>query len=224
MNFKALVFLLSLTPVVYAKTIKIAVIDTGYRTSSYTFKKCPGLEKDFSGEGMNDYSGHGQNVAHIISNDITGLDYCIIPIKAFVIKDGVKDSINKSILALNYAFKLNVDIVNYSAGGLSYSEREKKLIKKMLNKGIILVMAAGNNGSNLDFFCGYYPACYDDRIAVVGGLDRDLKRAVFSNYGKVVQFWDIGEKVSAGGYTLSGTSQATAKVTARFVKYITKSN
>jgi hypothetical protein len=44
-----------------------------------------------------------------------------------------------------------------------------------------------------------------------------------SNYGPRVRFWEDGNNITAGGYTMSGTSQATALFTGNMVKKVLES-
>lgn len=217
MNFDFIIKIL--TPVIMSTApIKIAVIDSGYNINNYSFKKCADEERDFSNSGMNDNIGHGQNVVHIISEDIMDLNYCIVPIKIFDRNNS--NIMHRSILSFKYAILKKVDIINYSASGHQRSKEEMEIIKKALDMGIKVVVAAGNDGSNLDINCEYYPACYDNRLIVVGNLMKNGFINPTSNYGSRVNYWELGTKVTAGGLTLTGTSQATPKITAKEVRKI----
>ena len=63
----------------FARTFRVGVLDSGYYPALATFKHCdPSLDKDFTGEGMNDTYNHGQNINHIIANGNENIDYCIV--------------------------------------------------------------------------------------------------------------------------------------------------
>lgn len=212
--FATLLFPLIFNP--SGKTWKIAVIDTGYNTKNYSFTICPEGAKDFTGYGMHDVIGHGQNVSHIIWDRVKNKsNVCLIPIKFFH-KDGEQNSLSRLIQSLKYAASIpNLDMVNFSGGGYDSNSEEKEVILNLLNKNVIIVVAAGNDKQDLNKI-HYYPATYHSRIVVVGN------KAKSSNYGDVVDVIEDGNNVSAGGVIASGTSQATPKITARILNYLNK--
>lgn len=187
------------------------MIDTGYNTSYNELKLCnKGI--DLTSTSMNDTKGHGNNISHIIANRLKNYDYCIFPIKAFVSLSSSDVKILTASLKIAYRYK--PDIINMSYTGQGFDEEEYKIITKLLKNNIKLVVAAGNDHINLDTNCIYYPACYDPRIIVVGNLNNNDKPTNTSNYGIYVKKWNQGMNIEAGGYKMSGTSQATAIETA----------
>lgn len=199
----------------HAKTLKVAVIDSGYNTKSYTFPICKNRAKDFSGEGLKDRRRHGQHISHLIDWYAGTADYCQIPLKY----SGKGDALENFINALRYAYHIKADIINISGGGILPSKTEEKIILSLLNKGIIIFAAAGNEARNLDKKCSYFPACYDKRIIVVGNKMANGKIHPASNFGSVIDVWENGTNVSMAGITLTGTSQATAIATGKFINY-----
>ena len=147
------------------KTWKIAVIDTGYNTKNYSFTICPEGSKDFTGYGMHDVIGHGQNISHIIWDGIKNKsNVCLIPIKFFH-KNGEQSSLTSLVSALKHAASIsNLDMVNFSGGGYEPSEKEKEAILELINKNIIVVSAAGNDSQDLNKI-NYYPAAHHHRIS-----------------------------------------------------------
>lgn len=199
-----------------AQPIRIAVIDTGFNMLLDNVKICSWGNIDLTGKGFDSVDGHGNNITSIITQDLKDVDYCIHIIK-FYHDDNSIFTLDK---ALNYAYSIHPDIVNISAGGPGKIKGELSAVQGLLNNHTIIVAAAGNDNQNLDENCYYYPACYDNRILTVGSTDNNNKKSSFSNYGKYVKIWEQGEKVSAGGSTFSGTSQATARITGLIVKEI----
>lgn len=193
----------------YANTLKVAVIDTGLnlKYSKYAHL-CSSGHKDFTGEGFNDTIGHGTNVTGLIVNTAKIEDYCIILLKAYSVKRAYITE------ALEYAYSINVNVINISGGGFNPLEQERNIVEKILNSGITLVVAAGNNALDLDTNCNYYPACYDSRIYVIGNYSNS------SNYGTVVDSYYDGENKTAFGVTLSGTSMSTAIFTGYLLQTI----
>jgi hypothetical protein len=120
--------------------------------------------------------------------------------------------------AFEYAAEKKFDYINYSSGGVDPSEKERIAVERYLNHGGKLISAAGNEGKNLDMPGNqYYPAMYDKRIIVVGMLDVNGIQYEYSNYGKVVNRWEIGQELIGYGVKMSGTSQSTAVATGKIV-------
>lgn len=199
-----------------ARTVRVAVLDTGYFTQSNHLKLCAGLSKDFTGTGLEDNMKHGQNTSHIITDIAKNdTDYCLIMIKV------MEKNIQKINNGLKYVLEIKPDVINLSFGGPFYLEEEINLIKQILDNRIVIVAAAGNNNTNLAKDCNYYPACADPRIIVVGNLIRFGERNSSSNYGiPPVGTWAIGTNISAGGLIQTGTSQATAVITGNVVRIL----
>lgn len=247
------------------KLIRIAVIDTGIdldllkNSRSY----CKDGHKDFTGFGLNDNHGHGTHISgiidqyaknfiftpNVVESDINKVvvDYCQIIIKYFDPSLVGSNNLENTIKSFRWAIDQNVDIINYSGGGVDPSEEEKKLVIEALNKGIKVVVAAGNEASNLSAdpclhieadkdkklcrkehpakYGEYYPAMYDSRIYVVGNLVTSYSNEVSekSNYGDPVTYWEVGAKVLSrlpgNKYgTMSGTSQATAIKSGKLIR------
>jgi subtilisin family serine protease len=216
-----------------AKTVTVAVIDTGIDKSS-SGKLCRYGHKSFAskhGDPLVDKVGHGTHVAGLIEKHAGDGDYCLVSIQFCNDKITQTQNLFNLKRALQYAINLRVDYINISGGGYDPDPKERLLMLEALNNGIKVVVAAGNESINLTYWCNYYPACYDDRIIVVGNLTSDrvpsqlsfLVRSPTSNYGKVVRRWEVGTRVFSNlpsgrhGY-LSGTSQATAVATGKIIK------
>lgn len=218
----------------FAKTLKVAVLDTGFDMNSKWSdhekrgiktlpKLCPeGLHRNYSSDiWLNDTHGHGTHIAGIIgARTNPEVDYCLIIVKYFnLYGTGEENQIGMNA-ALRYAVEeANVDIINISGGGELPDPTEKKLIMQALNKGIKIVVAAGNNSLQMDNKknCRYYPACYSTKvISVSNALNPN------SNRGIMVQSMQNGNNVKSivpnNGYSLmSGTSQSAAIQTAELL-------
>lgn len=194
----------------------IAIIDTGVDTT----------HADLSGlvlEGYNtidetsntfDDHGHGTHVAGIASaqtNNTTGVasisyQATILPIKVLN-KDGVGtyDDVSEGII---YAADKNARIINLSLGGSSDSTTLKRAVNYALNRGSLLVAAAGNNGNDAPI----YPAVYEGVLAV-SASDKNDNLAGFSSYGSNIFVASPGvaitSSVPGGSYKeYSGTSMS----------------
>lgn len=217
--------------------IRVAVIDTGI-DKAFLDKDflCKSGHKDFTGTSIIDSSGHGTNISGLIDQNVKELfiengnnvasilskkaEYCQIILKFY--DPSFHENIEPTIEAFKYAIQLKVDFINYSAGGNSFSMEEKKLIKKALDMGITVIVAAGNDGLDLSTH-SYYPANHDSRLVVVGNMKNSKERNVTSNYGPNVKVWEIGTSrlsfgLNGGISKMTGTSQATAIRTGKMVR------
>lgn len=221
------------------KAVTIAVVDTGIKFNHEFLKDNiyadlttkatrSNYGKDFSRAHKNkitnkpkDSHGHGTHVSGIIKSVFP--DVRIIPIKYYNAKASGEENLVNSIKALEYAVSLGVDIINYSGGGPeadSFNKaKELRIVKEAKRKGILLVAASGNNGSNIDSTENrYFPASYNlDNILTVASYDQNLKLLASSNYGvSTVHVGAPGYKINSATHKfagkMSGTSQATAFV------------
>lgn len=173
---------------------------------------------------LSDHHGHGSHIAGIIGaqgKKAVGIapNSSLMILKYYDPKSPGMNNLKNTIRAIHYATKMGARIINYSGGGVDYSNEEFQAIKEARAHGILFVAAAGNERTNSDKN-PYYPANYHlDNIISVTAIDPRLKILPSSNYG--VQTVDIaapGEEIFStlpnGSYgTMTGTSQATAFVT-----------
>lgn len=217
----------------YAKLV-VAVIDTGLDRSVVDLSQKPSDDwysngickyghKDFTTTGLHDRHGHGTNVSGLIHKYAKGNNYCQVIIKFYDPTARNNSNLLNMISAIKHAVKLEVDIINISAGGEEASEEEKEAIKEALEKGIKIIAAAGNGGYSLDTK-GYYPATYDERIITVSSKANNNTRLPTSNYSEnFVDYEEYGhEQVGEYGKPMTGTSQATAITTGKEISRIFK--
>lgn len=210
---------------VHAKTIVVAVIDSGvdaavpnlcHRSHISFAKKLP--------NPLVDENGHGTHIAGLISTNAGTGDYCIVSVKYYDPAMTGLQNLQNIINAVRYAVSIKVDFINISGGGPEFSEDEFAAIEEALDAKITLVTAAGNEHSDLDKTCDFFPACYDPRLVVVGNLQKAPEgRAPSSNYGNKVTRWEVGTDLLStlpGGKTgrMTGTSQSAAVATGKLVK------
>ena len=208
------------------KTLTVAVIDTGfgYRGLGDKTHLCKFGHKNFSKnpEVVNgipvDTHGHGTNIAGVIDRYALGTTrpYCLVIVKyydpAFMPDNNLKNEID----AIQYAINIKADVINFSGGGLDANPQENEVVKKYIDKGGVFIAAAGNERSDLEKRA-YYPAMSDSRVISVGNIDKEGYIMDSSNYGKPVSCYEVGEKVAANGLIFTGTSQATATATGKFI-------
>ena len=103
-------------------------------------------------------------------------------------------------------------IINMSLGSTIKNSKQEKLLWQLYKKGALIVVAAGNDGENENF----YPADYSGVLAV-GAVDKNKTRAIFSNFGADIAVCAPGvacySAYLGGGFRqLQGTSMAAPMV------------
>jgi len=146
----------------------------------------------------------------------------ILPIK-FMDAAGA-GRLSDAIAAIDYMVDLkvnrgiNIKVANNSWGGGGYSPVLEAAIQRANDAGIVFVVAAGNDGLDVDLFPSY-PGGYDvSNVVTVAAIDEAQNLATFSNYGG--QSVDIAapgvainSSVPGQRYSkLSGTSMAAPHV------------
>ena len=207
------------------KPITVAVIDTGYSLHPLRNGFTPPLKSlcktghvNFVNHSydIDDKHMHGTNISGVIDVNAGDAKYCQIILKYYDNSGLGYNNLKNEISAIRFAIDLKVDFINISSGGRDLSPEEKKLIVEALDKGITVVTAAGNESSDLAKM-PYYPASYDKRIVVIGSTYNNGVHLKSSNYGNVVDYWEIGYEVEGNKIKMSGTSQATAVVTGKLI-------
>ena len=92
---------------------------------------------------------------------------------------------------VRFAADNGAHVINLSLGGTASSQTLKDAVAYAYNKGVTIVAAAGNDGTNTVL----YPAAYDEYIIAVGATGYDKEKAPYSNYG------DSIDVVAPGGDT-----------------------
>jgi|GEM_PF-634677 len=174
-----------------------------------------------------DRHGHGTHIAGIIGAEasngkgIAGISpkVSMMILKYFDPKHPNTNTVQNTVEAIRYAVKKGARIINYSGGGLEYSQEEKDAVAMAEKAGILFVAAAGNERSNSDVK-KYYPADYGlKNIISVTAIDPKTEVLASSNYGtETVDLAAPGQNIIStlpdDEYGLmTGTSQATAFVT-----------
>lgn len=215
------------------KPIVIAVVDTGFGFNGVGAEAhlCKYGHKDFTADQRYykvpssvdpvpaDFNGHGTNIIGTIEQyaQAAHINYCILVLKYYQRGSGNLNLAN-TIMSFMFAGDIQADYVNYSGGGKEPSVEERIAVERYLDQGGHMTVAAGNDGVNLDNPANtYYPAEYDKRIVVVGSSDNSGKHLPSSNYGSMINRWELGLHVKAYGITMTGTSQATAVATGKQV-------
>ncbi len=158
------------------------------------------------------------NPSHAMAN-ITGIAHGvqIMPLRVLGLNGGTSYDL---IQALRYAAGLKnasgllpqkpADIINLSLGGSQFSAAEQATIDEVVNSGVIVVAAAGNEGNNTV----NYPAAYSNVIAV-GALNSQGGISHYSNSGNFLDIMAPGGECHTafchnGVYGLGASGQLKA--------------
>lgn len=217
----AILLLLPIT-VASSEITRVAVIDTGIDFTHPYLKthKCTSGHKDFTGTTLDDIEGHGTHVAGLITRYAKNSPFCLVSLKYYVKESHPDTTVIRLSDAIQEAATLGIKIVNLSGGGNLFDEREYNLIKD--NQDIDFIVAAGNGDKNLDIY-DYFPASYLlPNVKVVGCKTTNNLKCSFSNYGKAIDYWELGDNVlstypNRSWKKMSGTSMSTAIRTGKYL-------
>lgn len=207
------------------KNIKVGIIDTGIEYTHEDLADAIVENVDFTGENKKnpiDENGHGTHVAGIIAARENGIGVIgVAPLCSLYIAKAFDKNGNAQpfsvIKSLEWMIQKNVDVINMSFSARTTTKQYDEIIKKVYDKGITMVCAAGNEGEGVGKDTIGYPAKYEQCIAVTA-VDIDKKRADFSSAGKKAEVCAAGKNIYScylnNTYaTLSGTSMATPIIT-----------
>lgn len=189
--------------------LTIALIDTGVDGGSGRIKESISLLEADTGivegsEGV--YKNHGEALADLLVTCTTN-NVSVLPITAFN-DDGI-GTVLSAYLAIITAIEEEVDVINLSFSGAGTSSLLSYAIEQARNAGIIVVVAAGNDGgSTVD----YMPANISIALTV-GAVDSNDIITSYSNTGSELDLVAY-ESYEYDGSLVSGTSVSSAYVSA----------
>ena len=196
----------------------------------------------FTGFSNDDTNGHGTHVCGIIAAEIwnkvggAGVNPYAQVYSYNALPDNGSGQSEWICASIVMAADDGCDIINMSLGSSFYDSTENEAIQYAHDAGVTVIAAMGNDGSNTRS----YPAAYKNVIAVAA-VDKDSRRAFFSNYGSWCDIAAPGVDILStcneyyedyNGYPLyfeddgeiygymSGTSQATPMVTGAAALYM----
>lgn len=197
--------------------IKVGIIDTGVNYLHEEIKHCFGAGKghDFvdNDDDPMDENGHGTHVAGIVAGVNCGVAGGVSMYSLRVLDQNGEGSEADAIAAVEWAVKNGLDIVNCSFGMPVASSAFEDMCNYASGTGLQIVAAAGNNGGEV----AMYPAAFGESVIGVAAIDRNKRRAPFSNV------WPTNDIAAPGTEILSaylddyavleGTSMAAPHVT-----------
>ncbi|HEX8393053.1 MAG TPA: S8 family peptidase [Longimicrobium sp.] len=224
----------------YGNTTHIYVIDTGIRASHADFASMASAGYDARPSDWrnglpagSDCHGHGTHVAATTASTTYGVNKEEVQVIGVKVNIECSPSVNSSdavagmdwVAAQKAASPGTPMVANISlgwSGGDSYIDTG---VTNLINSGVAVVVAAGNNN---------YNACNDSpsRVAAavtVGATTTSDARASFSNWGSCVDLFAPGNNITSASYAsdygsavMSGTSMAAPHVTGVAALYLRK--
>ncbi|EMT63074.1 peptidase S8/S53 domain-containing protein [Fusarium oxysporum II5] len=198
------------------------VVDTGINIGHDEFQGRAALGYNaYPGAEFVDANGHGTHCAGTIAGKEYGVAKRanLIAVKVFHTgssrTDIVLDGYNWAVTNItNTPGRKEQAVISMSLGG-SRSDAFNAAVQAAYSAGVHTVVAAGNDNADA---AKYSPASAPN-ATTIGAIDVDNKRAIFSNYGELVDLFAPGVNVKSAWYTsnsatntISGTSMACPHV------------
>lgn len=192
--------------------------------------------------GTTDNDGHGTHVAGIVAGTLAGVakGATIVPVR--VLDSCGAGTETMIVNGLNWIVQRHTAgtkaVVNLSLGFESIVSSVDSLITQMINKGMLVVAAAGNSGTSS---CGTTPAGTPGTFSIGATYAQNVngsfvdKEVSFSNYGdcvdlfapgtQIVSPWahlqEVNSSVVASPFvSISGTSMAAPHVSGVLARYL----
>lgn len=193
---------------------RIAVIDTGISSDFPSEFLCYEGHKDFTSEGLQDLKQHGTLVGYILAHYINPNKFCIVVLKYW--QNGSSENPWNYLKALKYVSEGKYYALNLSLAGDGILPLEKTYLEKIMNNGVIISNAAGNDHINLTEHCSVWPACYKILNFVVAACRGNVLEW-YSNYGGPVNACELGTQEYAG-IRNRGTSFSSPVFLGKYIK------
>jgi subtilisin family serine protease len=199
--------------------VTVFVIDTGIRFSHKDFggRAVPGF--DYERGSGDDCDGHGTHVAGTIGGASYGVAKRVKLVAVRVLDCQGSGRTADVIAGIDYVTSvkqagIGAAVANMSLGG-GASAALDAAVKRSIAAGVTYAVAAGNENTTA---CNSSPARVPAAITVAA-TDRTDRRASFSNFGRCVDIFAPGVRITSAYNTsdrasadFSGTSQATPHV------------
>ncbi len=194
------------------------IIDTGILAThvEFTGRLKPGFNVIADANGTNDCHGHGTHVAGTVGGTSWGVakGVSLIPVRVLNCTGG--GTVSGVIAGIDWVANSTARpaVANMSLGG-GKSTAMNTAVKGAVDKGITMVVAAGNDGRDA---CNFSPASEPTAITVAATTSSDAKPS-WSNFGKCVDIFAPGSSITSAWITsttasaiASGTSMASPHV------------
>ncbi|MBD8868485.1 S8 family serine peptidase [Nocardioides sp. MJB4] len=203
------------------------VIDTGLNASHQEFsgRVASGYTAISDGRGTGDCHGHGTHVAGTVAGTTYGVakKATVIPVRVL---DCQGSGSNSGVIAgMDWVATRTGSapkVANMSLGG-GASTATDDAVSRMVNAGVTVAVAAGNENQNA---CNVSPARAASAITVASSTSTDA-RSSFSNWGSCVDLFAPGSSITSAWIgsgsatnTISGTSMASPHVAGAAALYL----
>jgi thermitase len=202
----------------------VAVVDSGVLATHPDLAGRIGAGYDWVDEDAdpNDLAGHGTHITGTIAASMNNIGVVGVAPEARILPLRVLDAngngfVSDIIDAFHFAGEQGVRVINASLGSSTYVQLEKDEIEDQGDT--LFVVAAGNEGKDVDGAGPQYPCKFDSaNVICVGAHHAQDKRPGFSNFGATsvdvfAPGYDIYSTSRTGGYEyMSGTSMAAPHV------------
>ena len=196
------------------------IVDTGISSThvDFTGRMSTGFSSIVDGNGTNDCNGHGTHVAGTTAGTTYGIakSATLIPVRVL---DCIGSGTTSGVIAgldwiVGHHTAGTPAVANMSLGG-GASAALDAAVQNVINDGVVMAVAAGNDGLNA---CNYSPARAANAITVGSTTTADA-RSTFSNTGTCVDIFAPGSSITSAWIgnttaisTISGTSMAAPHV------------
>ena len=202
--------------------VKVAVIDTGIQLDHPDLNVVGNVTFVSGTPNADDDNGHGSHVAGTIAavNNSVGVIGVAPDVQLYAVKvlgSGGTGYTSDIIAGIEWSIDNGMQVINMSFGSATGTTGLKDACDAAYNAGVVVVAAAGNNGSSAGTGDNViYPANYDSVIAVAA-VDNTKARASFSSTGPGVELAAPGVNIYSTTYNASytnksGTSMASPHV------------
>jgi subtilisin family serine protease len=209
-----------------ASNVRVYVIDSGILASHGDFggRVLAGATAISDGRGTTDCNGHGTHVAGTVGGATWGVAKAVrlVPVRVFGCTGGSSNSTIISGIDWVRGNHVKPAVANMSLGGGASSAIDTAT-DNLINAGVTVVVAAGNDNANA---CNYSPARVANAMTVGSTASNDA-RSSFSNFGSCVNIFAPGSSIRSAWYTsntatntISGTSMASPHVAGAAALYL----
>ncbi|MCH7535853.1 MAG: S8 family serine peptidase, partial [Bacteroidetes bacterium] len=132
--------------------VRVAILDTGIDIDHPDLKDAIVETSDFTGDGIEDESGHGTHCAGIIGARLNSVGFVGVAPSCELLIGKVLNNNGEGALewvaaGIDWATEKGANIISMSLGGNSSSNKLYESVHSSLASGTCIICAAGNEGS-----------------------------------------------------------------------------